>query len=232
MYSPKDGSYTIALDVEVTGLEKYIDGFGRSFGFSFGGRNGMDYSCGYDFEAGAFRIIDNYTGDVMAEKAAEFGLNERHRVMFQYFKDNCEVRLYFDPVIENGRIANPAAQIFRMSYRYFDSAGNREPVIALRRINCQILLDNVELYNFVDHSGYGDVIDVDGPVPVPEKGDPVPLTHTDAADNAAPPSRTTVTKTAAQTGDPIVSYIAAAAIALLVMSGCVFDLYRRRKTDK
>ena len=227
MYSPKDGSYTIALDVEVTGLEKYIDGFGRSFGFSFGGRYGMDYGCGYDFEAGAFRIVDNRTGEVVAEKTAEFGLNERHRVMFQYFKDNCEVRLYFDPVIENGRITDSASQILRMMYRYFDSAGNEEPVIALRRINCQILLDNVELYNFVDYSGFDSVIDG----PVPEKVDPAPSPLPDAIESTPSPTGTTVTKTAAQTGDPIVSYIAAAAIALLVMTGCVIDLYRRRRAQ-
>jgi hypothetical protein len=86
------------------------------------------------------------------------------------------MRYYFDPPMENGRVAKSAVPMFQMSYRYFDCPGRDVVIAILRRMNCQILLDNVEFYNFVDWSGTGSVLPpnpdpIPGPKPTPQPVD-------------------------------------------------------------
>ena len=259
-YLRDDGSYTVELDVKVTETEQFENGSGTSaFGFVFGGADGFDFRCEYDFDFGLFVIVDNRTGKTLAAEQAEFALNEWHHVVFQYFKDNCEIRLYFDPIMEYGRVSYHAYPVFKMSYRYFDDPTDGGSPIIIRRMNCQTLLDNVQIYNFVDYTGYlpsfppseeephaalpasgeepaspapdeepavDSPVSADGSASSEKTADPG---KTSRPEKTAQPAKTAQTGRAAQTGDPLTTYVAAALIAALVMTGCGFDLYRRRK---
>ena len=149
----------------VTGLETFEAGYNSALFHWFGGSTQVDYSCGYDFENGKFVIVENETGKIIDSVPGEFTLNEWHHIVFQYYRDNAEIRYYFDPEIDpaTGRIKGPdvnekgeivkehARPLFKKSYRYFDAAGveSKDSMVIMRRMNCQIMLDNVEFYNFV-----------------------------------------------------------------------------------
>ncbi len=149
-YLAEDCSYTMEYDVKVINVENFEPGYNSALYHWFGGSSTVDYECGYDFDLGKFVIVETSSRKILAEDTYPFTLNEWHHIVFQYYRDNCEMRFYFDPPMENGTIRADAAPMFRMSYRYFDCPGKDECGVILRRMNCQILLDNVEYYNFVD----------------------------------------------------------------------------------
>ena len=154
-WSSADCSYTMEYDVKVTGVENFEPGYSSALYNWFGGSTLVDYECGYDFDASKFTLVESSSRKVLAENNTPFSLNEWHHIVFQYYKENSEIRYYFDPPMENGRISKNAVPMFKMSYRYFDCPGRDLAIVILRRMNCQILLDNVEFYNFVDWSQTG-----------------------------------------------------------------------------
>ena len=171
-----DCSYTMEYDVKVTGVENFEPGYNSALYNWFGGASIVDYEVGYDFDLSKFTLVESASRKVLAEDPTPFALNEWHHIVFQYYKENSEMRYYFDPPMENGRVAKSAVPMFQMSYRYFDCPGRDVVIAILRRMNCQILLDNVEFYNFVDWSGTGSVLPPDpdpipGPKPTPQPVD-------------------------------------------------------------
>ena len=251
-YRRADGSYTVELDVKVTGTDQYDYGAGTSsFGFVFGGVDGLDFRCEYDFDLGAFVIVGNKTRSTLGFQKTEFTLNEWHHIVFQYYRDAAEIRLYFDPEINNGRVSAQAAEVFRMNYVYFDDPTDGGSMILLRRMNCQTVLDNVQIYNFVDFDCIGKTDEEAPPSAPPPEEEPAVVSPVNADGSALPgkpektaqpekiaqpektaqPVKTAQTGKAAQTGDMLTTYVAAALIAALVMTGCGFDLYRRRKAQ-
>ncbi len=156
-YTPKDCSYTMEYDVKVTGVENFEASYNSALYHWFGGAGQVEYMCGYDFDTSKFFVQESASMKNLAEVSQEFTLNEWHHVVFQYYRGNSEMRFYFDPPMENGKVAKSAVPMFKMSYRYFDMPGVTAPEIILRRMNCQIMLDNVHYYNFVDLSGTGEI---------------------------------------------------------------------------
>ncbi len=149
-YDTKDCSYTMEYDVKVTGVENFEPGYNSALYNWFGGSSTVDYEVGYDFDLSKFTLVESNSRKVLASDPTPFALNEWHHIVFQYFRENSEMRYYFDPPMENGKVSPSAVPMFKMSYRYFDCPGKDQVEIILRRMNCQILLDNVEFYNFVD----------------------------------------------------------------------------------
>ena len=152
-YSAKDCSYTMEYDVKVTGTEIFEPGYDSELYNWFGGPSLVEYECGYNFDEARFFVKEMWSQKILESRSAVFTLNEWHHIVFQYCKDSCEIRYYFDPQMENGRVSEDAVPVFSMIYRYFDCPGMDEIPIILRRMNCQIMLDNVEFYNFVDYEG-------------------------------------------------------------------------------
>ena len=134
----------------VTDCLTFEDGYPCVLYNWFGGSSTVDYECGYNFDTGKFSVTETKSRKVLAEKTYDFTLNEWHHWVFQYFKDNCEIRFYFDPPMEYGHVARDAVPVFNMRYRYFDSPGQNSCELIFRRLNCQIMMDNVKFYNFVD----------------------------------------------------------------------------------
>ena len=152
-----DGSYTMEFDIMVTGLEEFEEGYGRTLYNWFGGSKTYEYMCGYSFEDGKFFIEETESGKRLEEVSKEFTLNEWHHWVFQYFKDNSEMRFFFDPEMVDGMVSKDAKPMFTKSYRYFDMPGVEKCELIFRRLNCQILMDNVQFYNFVDFSKSGKI---------------------------------------------------------------------------
>ncbi|MBR3423442.1 MAG: hypothetical protein IKG80_03015, partial [Clostridia bacterium] len=92
---------------------------------------------------------------VASSDPVAFSANEWHHWVFQYFKDNCEMRFYFDPPMDGGRVSASAVPVFKKVYRYFDAPGLEKCILILCRMNCQADFDNIEFYNFVDFTKTG-----------------------------------------------------------------------------
>ena len=157
------GNYTMEFDIKVTDTKIFEDGYSCTLYNWFGGSTTVDYECGYNFDTGKFNVTETATRKVLAEKKADFTLNEWHHWVFQYFKDSAEIRFYFDPKMTDGKVDPNEEPVFAFSYRYFDMPGVKTNEVILRRLNCQISIDNVKFYNFVDFSK--------GTIKPPEKRD-------------------------------------------------------------
>ncbi|MBQ7714296.1 MAG: hypothetical protein IJT70_00325 [Clostridia bacterium] len=167
-YGP-DKSYTMEFDFKILGKDAYqIDAEGPRkpyIGNCFAGPDLHQYVCAYYLEEGKFAIRDVESGYEVASAYPPSNLEEGwHHWVFQYFAPNQEIRLYIDPV----RYTDPSTNallidmeqtkaVFAQTYRYFDIPGVKDdgcfPI--LYRMNCQIMLDNVEFYNYVDLTGKG-----------------------------------------------------------------------------
>ena len=156
-----NGSYTMEFDIKVTDFRDFEDGYPSELYNWFGGSSTVDYMCGYNFDTGKFFLEEYSSEKILAEAAGTFTKGEWHHWVFQYFKDNSEMRFYFDPKMENGKVSPGAKPMFKMSYRYFDMPGVEKCELIFRRLNCQIMMDNVQFYNFVDFSKSG-IITPDG----------------------------------------------------------------------
>ena len=159
-YRSRGCCYTMEFDVKVTDLQTFEAGYPCTLYNWFGGSSTVDYECGYDFDLGKFVIRESNSERILAEKQADFSLDEWHHWVFQYNKDTCEIRFYFDPEMKDGKVSPDAEPVFAMTYRYFDCSGKDECELIFRRFNAQIMMDNVEFYNFVDFRS----------APVPERG--------------------------------------------------------------
>ncbi len=143
-------SYTMEFDLKVTSLWTFEGGYPSTLYSWFGGASTVDYECGYDFDMGKFVLRESASGKILMENKQNFTLNEWHHWVFQYNKDTSEMRFYFDPEMKDGRVSPDAVPMFQMRYRYFDCPGKSQCELIFRRLNAQILMDNVEFYNFVD----------------------------------------------------------------------------------
>ncbi|MBR6918462.1 MAG: hypothetical protein IKN38_09790 [Clostridia bacterium] len=155
-FTPADCSYTMEFDVKVLGTETFAGGYNSALYNWFGGARTYEYMCGYAFNLGKFILQETDTSKMIDSAEGTFTLNEWHHVVFQYYRANSEMRYYFDPEMKDGHVAPTATPIFSRSYRYFDTPGLDSCQIILRRMNCQILLDNVQYYNFVDWTQTGE----------------------------------------------------------------------------
>ena len=158
-YASLGCSYTMEFDVRVTGTEEFAPGNDSALYSWFGGSDGKSFACGYFFDDGKFMAVDtqnlkNPSASALASKAADFSLNEWHHWVFQYDNDTCVMRFYFDPAMKDGHVSRYAVPIFAFRYRYFDYGGAEECILALRRMNCQIQLDNIRMYNLVEWTNY------------------------------------------------------------------------------
>ena len=149
-YYSRGCSYTMEFDIKVTDLRTFEGGYSATVYNWFGGAKTYDYICGYDFDTGKFVLSETESGKILLEKRAPFTLGEWHHWVFQYNKDTSEMRFYFDPEMKDGRVSPDAEPLFEMIYRYFDCPGKNECELIFRRLNAQIMMDNVEFYNFVD----------------------------------------------------------------------------------
>lgn len=149
------GNYTMEFDIKITDFRTIAEGYPQTVYNWFGGSSTVDYECGYYFKDQKFEIVETTSRKTVAEKPGTFAPNEWHHWVFQYFKDNQEVRLYVDPKMENGMVSKDAEPLFKMSYRYFDMPGVEKCGLIFRRLNCQIMMDNVQFYNFVDFTQTG-----------------------------------------------------------------------------
>lgn len=159
------GNYTMEFDVKVFGTEIFEDSYPCEIYNWFGGASTVEYMCGYNFDTGKFTLAESNTGKILSSIPAEFTLNEWHHWVFQYFRDSSSMRFYFDPKMTDGMVDKNETPVFEMRYRYFDMPGVESNEVILRRMNCQIMLDNVKFYNFVDFTKTGVV-----PPPVPGPG--------------------------------------------------------------
>ncbi|MBQ7714635.1 MAG: hypothetical protein IJT70_02070 [Clostridia bacterium] len=154
-YSAGGCSLTMEFDVRITDYVTFEPGYDCFLTNWFGGSKGVDYTCGYNFDNGKFEIRERTQNTLVASSApTDFAPNEWHHWVFQYFKDSCEIRFYFDPPMEEGCVAKSAVPVFRQIYRYFDAPGLNSCLLILCRMNCQADFDNVEFYNFVDYDNY------------------------------------------------------------------------------
>ena len=143
-------SYTMEFDIKVTSLWTFEGGYPSTLYSWFGGSSTVDYECGYDFDMGKFIIRETSSDKILAEVKQDFTLNEWHHWVFQYNKETSEMRFYFDPEMKDGRVSPDAVPMFQMRYRYFDCPGKNQCELIFRRLNAQVMMDNVEFYNFVD----------------------------------------------------------------------------------
>ncbi|MBQ7671049.1 MAG: hypothetical protein IJS45_10080 [Clostridia bacterium] len=150
-----NGSYTMEFDIMVTDFRVFEDAYPCVMYNWFGGAKTYEYMCGYNFDTGKFFIEETDSEKIIAEAAGTFTKGVWHHWVFQYFKDNSEMRFYFDPQMENGKVSPSARPMFKMSYRYFDMPGVEKCELIFRRLNCQIMMDNVQFYNFVDFTKTG-----------------------------------------------------------------------------
>ncbi|MBR6917359.1 MAG: hypothetical protein IKN38_04170 [Clostridia bacterium] len=164
-------AFTMEYDVKVTGTDLFETGYNSALYHWFGGARTYEYMCGYDFDRGQFIVEETLTEKILETYDADFTLNEWHHIVFQYYAPTSEIRYYFDPEMTDGRISPDAEPIFRMTYRYFDSPGLDECIVILRRMNCQILLDNVEYYNFVDYDNFDPTVEEPETFPGDADGD-------------------------------------------------------------
>lgn len=151
------GDYTMEFDVKVIDTQTFESGYKSELYNWFGGVRTVEYMCGYSFDDGQFFIKETDTNKVVLSVPGTFSLNEWHHWVFQYYKDNSSMRFYFDPPMKDGKVDPAAKPLIELRYRYFDMPGVKSNQVILRRMNCQILLDNVKFYNFVDFSGTGEV---------------------------------------------------------------------------
>ncbi len=153
----EDGpSFTFEFDIMVTDLVAFESGYSSFLVNWFGGTSAVDYQCGYFFDDSKFKIV-NYAdpSEVVAAVPAEFSLNEWHHWVFQYDNETCTLRFYFDPpMAEDGLVSPNAYPVFNLRYRYFDYGSLEKTVAIFRRMNAQIMMDNVRFYNFVDFTQY------------------------------------------------------------------------------
>ena len=157
------GNYTMEFDVMVTDVKMFQDGYPCEIYNWFGGSSTVEYKCGYNFDTGKFNITEYNSNKVIASQPGTFSLNEWHHWVFQYFKDSASVRFYFDPeMTADGIVSRTAKPMFEVSYRYFDMPGVTSNEVILRRMNCQICLDNVKFYNFVDFTHFRPILPVYG----------------------------------------------------------------------
>ena len=164
-YASQGCSYTMEFDVRVTGTEQFESSYDSALYTWFGGPDAVSFACGYFFDDSKFIVAEtqnlkNPSASALASSAADFSLNEWHHWVFQYDDDTCVMRFYFDPAMEDGHVAQSAVPMFNFRYRYFDYGGAEECILILRRMNCQIQLDNVQMYNFVDWTkgkGYDEI---------------------------------------------------------------------------
>ncbi len=149
-YQSRGCKFTMEFDVKVLDLQTFEGGYPSTLYNWFGGSSTVDYECGYDFDMGKFILRESGSGKILMEKRMDFTLDEWHHWVFQYNKDTSEMRFYFDPEMKDGRVAPTAEPLFEMIYRYFDCPGRNSCELIFRRLNAQIMMDNVEFYNFVD----------------------------------------------------------------------------------
>lgn len=187
----KDYNFTFEFDLKVTGLEQFVEGYPSQLYTWFGGSDTVSFRAGYFFDDGKFKVTEQPTGSeadayVLQEVSADFSLNEWHHWVVQYHNESCELRFYFDPEIDpaTGRMTVAAAKnpTLNVRYRYFDY-GTAEKVLSIfRRLNAQIMMDNIELYNFVDYTGKGtsdiDFTSPESPVTIITKTDVVDVPFT------------------------------------------------------
>lgn len=172
----KDYSYTMEFDIRVTGTETFEAGHDSAFYTWFGGPDSVSFACGYFFDDSKFMLVGseylkNPSASALLADQTGFSLNEWHHWVFQYDNSTCVMRFYFDPEMEGGHVAQSAKPMFETRYRYFDYGVNEESLGSLmivRRMNCQIELDNIQMYNFVDWTKKGVIPD---PSPI-EPGSP------------------------------------------------------------
>ena len=153
-YHSRGCCYTMDFDVKVIDLQTFEGGYPSTLYSWFGGSSTVDYECGYDFDMGKFILRESKSGKILEEVQADFTLDEWHHWVFQYNKDTSEMRFYFDPEMEDGHVSKDAVPMFSMIYRYFDCPGRDECELIFRRLNVQIMMDNVQFYNFVDFPHY------------------------------------------------------------------------------
>lgn len=164
LYSAKDCSYTMEFDVKVTDVKQFQAGYAAGLYTWFGGSDTVSYAVGYFFDDSKFAVVEssglaNPSASAIQTNSTPFTLNEWHHIVFQYDNETCVMRYYFDPEMDGDHVSANAEPLFSFSYRYFDYAGREECAVILRRMNCQIQLDNIEYYNFVDWKGTGKIDD-------------------------------------------------------------------------
>lgn len=171
-WTATNASFTYEFDIKVTGLDTFEDGYDPSIYTWFGGASQVAYRCGYFFNENRFKVADGGGGKsekdctVLSSANVDFSLNEWHHWVFQYDNATCTMRFYIDPQMENGVVAQSAQPLFNIFYKYFDYGSVTNPFFILRRLNCQIMVDNVQLYNFVDFTHknqIGDKVDPGNP---------------------------------------------------------------------
>ncbi|MBR6917358.1 MAG: dockerin type I repeat-containing protein [Clostridia bacterium] len=162
-YETKSGGYTMEFYVRVTDTKPFLEGENSALINLFAGDGSKCFSCGYDFDAEEFFVKDMSDGSILEAAQGDFTLNEWHHVVFQYYKENCEMRYYFDPMLEGARVAFYEKPLFKISRKDFTTSYDADAPINLARVNCQVVLDNVKFYNFVDWETFpypaGDVND-------------------------------------------------------------------------
>lgn len=150
-YESVGNSFTFEFDMKVTGLEAFESGYDSMIYNWFGGTSSVDYQCGYFFDESKFKIVNtNDPSEIVAEKAYNLTLDEWHHWVFQYDNATCTARFYVDPEMDGDMVASTAEPIFSLMYRYFDYGSIEKTILILRRMNVQMIMDNVEFYNFVD----------------------------------------------------------------------------------
>ncbi len=156
-YESVGNSFTFEFDIKVTGLEAFETGYGSMIYNWFGGTSSVDYQCGYFFDESKFKIVNtNDPSEVVAECSYTLEKDVWYHWVFQYDNATCTARFYLNPEMDGDKVASTATPMFNLMYRYFDYGSIEKTILILRRMNAQIQLDNVELYNFVDFTGTND----------------------------------------------------------------------------
>ncbi len=144
-------SFTFEFDVMVTGLETYENSYGSAIYNWFGGTSSVDYQCGYFFDESKFKIVNtNDPSEVVLEKAYDLELNEWHHWVFQYDDETCFLRFYIDPKMDGDVVHYEERPLFETAYKYFDYGSIEKTILIFRRMNAQIMMDNIKFYNFVN----------------------------------------------------------------------------------
>ncbi|MBE6562505.1 MAG: hypothetical protein E7660_02080 [Ruminococcaceae bacterium] len=181
----KGPSFTFEFDMMVTDLVTFENGYSSYLANWFGGTSAIDYQCGYFFDDSKFKIVNTTDpSEIVAQANAELTLNEWHHWVFQYDNETCVLRFYFDPAMDGDMVSSEAQPVFNLKYKYFDYGSIEKTIAIFRRMNAQIMMDNVQFYNFVDFSK-GKIIDKDqsdndngGYVPPVEKDEVVDVDTT------------------------------------------------------
>ncbi len=150
-------SYTFEFDICYNDTVVTQDGYESALYYWFGGANMYAYQCGYFFNDGMFKVVNNSDpSDVLATCSYDLKKDNWYNWKFQYDNESCTCRLWIDDLSTEADNADSAwgTLIFTVCWRYFyyssENVKEYGTLLMFRHMNSQCMFDNVKVYNFAE----------------------------------------------------------------------------------